>query len=253
MKGRRGACAAALIGSALAVGCGQDAKPSATSAASSGAPPAAGSASAAASSQAAPGAVAICDVVTPEEHTCFEFHDEEIASERARVCAAGLVRGGACPAKDRLGACRLPDGSVRYGYPPRTQQQSERACKDARGIHANGSTAPPPDPRVLLSCRGKHKGACEEETTFTAGRAAQIRDDCSTFGGLLSEGEACSRDRAVATCDLEGKRFIVFYPDEQLEEPDERRKFCEERNGKYAELAPSAASSASASAGPSPN
>lgn len=202
-----------------------------------------------------PGALAICDSLTSDDHACFEFEDEELATERARVCPTGVVRSASCPTKDRMSACRLPDGSIRYGYPPRTTQQHEKHCREARGKFAPNGTAPPIDPKALFSCRGKHKGACEEELTFTTSREEQAKDDCVAFGGLFAAGEACARDRAIATCDLEGKRTIVFYPEAELEDVNERVTFCETRHGKYAALTPEGAPSASAgaSAGPAPS
>ncbi|NUO47985.1 MAG: hypothetical protein HOV80_03920 [Polyangiaceae bacterium] len=202
-----------------------------------------------------PGALAICDSLSADDHACFEFEDEELATERARVCPTGIVRDARCPTKDRMSSCRLPDGSIRYGYPPRTTAQHEKHCKEARGKFSPTGTAPPPDPKALFSCRGKHKGACEEELTFTTAREEQAKDDCLAFGGLFAAGEACVRDRAIATCDLEGKKTIVFYPEAELEEANERVKFCETRFGKYAALTPEGAPSASAgpSAGPAPS
>jgi hypothetical protein len=190
-------------------------------------------------------------MASPDEHTCFEFNDAELFDERAKLCGDGSRRHSTCPTKDVLGACRLPDGSVRYGYPPKTPLQHEKYCKEARGKYAPGINAPPPDPKTLLACRGKHKGACEEEESFTNARVEHAKDECSAYGGTLVAGEGCDRDRAAAICDLEGKRTIVFYPDGELEEPDEQQRFCEERRGKFTALTPAPAASGAPSAGPS--
>ena len=219
----------------LLLGCGQGGGAS-TSASVSASVPASASAPAAA---AGPKALAICDTKTPEEHVCFEFSDEELAAERARVCPGGLVGDAVCPTAERSAACRLPDGSVRYGYPPRTVAQHEKHCREAKGKFSPSSEAPPPDRRVLLSCRGKLKGACEEEVTYTLLRLGQANDDCAAFGGLFALGDPCPRGRAISTCDLEGKRTIVFYPEGDFEEAGDRQRFCEERRGKYVELTPS--------------
>ncbi|MBL9024116.1 MAG: hypothetical protein JNL21_18125 [Myxococcales bacterium] len=236
-----------LVGSCLLlVACG-DKGAGSGSASAQAAPPASASAPAPASG---PKALAICDTQTTDEHACFEFSDEEIVAERARVCPGGVVRDAACPVTDRIAACRLPDGSVRYGYPPRTVLQHEKHCREAKGKFSPSADAPPPDRKVVLSCRGKLKGACEEEETYTLQRLNQANEDCATFGGLFASGDPCPRDRAISTCDLEGKRTIVFYPEGELEEPSERQTFCEERRGKYVELTPAPSASASPSAPP---
>jgi len=197
-----------------------------------------------------PNALGICDMASPDEHVCFEFTDAELFDERARICGTGSRRDAACPAQDVIGTCRLPDGSVRFGYPPKTPLQHEKYCKEARGKYAVGPDAPPPDKRTLIACRGKHKGACEEEESFTLARVEHAKDECSAFGGTFVTGEGCDRDKSVATCDLEGKRTIVFYPDGQLEEPDEQKTFCEERRGKFAGTVPAPAVSSTSTAAP---
>ena len=198
-------------------------------------------------------ALGICDMASPDDHVCFEFDDAELFDERARICGTGSRRHSTCPTKDVIGTCRLPDGSIRYGYPPKTPLQHEKACKEARGKYAPGSDAPPADAKTLIACRGKHKGACEQEDSFTSARIEHAKDECSAYGGTFVTGEGCDRDKVVATCDLEGKRTIVFYPDGELEEPDEQQKFCEERRGKFVSLAANPAASASSTSTAAPN
>jgi len=228
--------------SVIAMGCGQPSAhvdDSSASAATSAAAPA---------PVAKPTAVAICDMPGEDDHLCFEYLDEAIAKDREVTCATGLRRDASCPEKDRLGSCRLSDGSVRYAYPPKTPDQAERACHEAKGKFAPGGLAPPPDPKVLVRCEGKVEGGCEEETTFTEARAKQAEEECSTYGGKSSRGGACVRDQAIATCDLDGPRLLVFSRTTSFGAAE---RYCTDRRGKFDKTeAASASASASASAAP---
>ncbi|HTJ81209.1 MAG TPA: hypothetical protein VL400_05775 [Polyangiaceae bacterium] len=195
-----------------------------------------------------PTAVAMCDMPGADDHLCFEYLDESIASDREAVCTTGLKRNADCPTKDRIGSCRLSDGSIRYTYPPKATEQADKACREAKGKYAAGGVAPPPDPKIVVRCEGKVEGGCEEETSFTEARAKQAEDECSTYGGKSSRGEVCVRDQMIATCDLDGPRMLVFSRTTSMGAAE---RYCADRRGKFDKAtAASASASASASAAP---
>jgi hypothetical protein len=188
---------------------------------------------------------ASCDVRSAEEHYCLEYRDPVLASERERACAPGLKRGEPCPARDRLGACRLPDNSVRWAYPPKTPEQHEKACRASFGKWAVGEVAPLPDPATTLRCEGKYDGVCEEETSYTGARTRKAEEECGQFGGRFSAEGGCPRTGAVAICDLDGPRSLVV-----AASAVDARGICDKRAGRYqptAEAAAAASASASAS------
>jgi hypothetical protein len=190
-----------------------------------------------------------CDLPGEGEHVCYELFDEELANEEKRACAPTV--DGRCPAKDRSGACRLPDGSVRYGYPPKTPQQIEKQCKESLGKYSPTGEPPPGDEPVLVSCVGKQGGACEEEQAFVEARAKHVESECAMYGGTFKRGEPCPREGVLSTCDLPGKRTVVFLPAPQGTERDEfgeDQRLCESRRGRFVQSG--AAASASASAAP---
>jgi hypothetical protein len=232
---------AALLTLALGA-CGGDATGGAAASSSAGVP-----AMAAPTSSATPRDrdAASCDVRSAEEHYCLEYRDPVLASERERACAPGLKRGEACPARDRLGACRLPDNSVRWAYPPKTPEQHEKACRASFGKWATGEVAPLPDPATTLRCEGKYDGVCEEETSYTGARTRKAEEECSQFGGRFSAEGGCPRTGAVAICDLDGPRSLVV-----AASAVDARSICDKRAGRYqptAEAAAAASASASAS------
>lgn len=192
--------------------------------------------------------VAMCDAATPSDHVCFEISDTELADERRSACAGRFARGEACPRADVVGVCRLPDGSLRLGYPPRSVTNHEKACRELQGRFAAGAAPPPADPVVVVRCEGKYPSACEEETVHTATRATTVQQECHDFGGSFKSGEGCDRTTAAFLCDLPGKRTIVSRLATTREAAE---RFCAERSARYIDLAPAPAASASASAGAS--
>ena len=240
----RGLCAALLL---LGCGQGQPSGSALSASARASAPPAAPG------RDLGPAPVAICDQKGPLEHNCFEYFDEELVRERARACQGGQQRGPRCDGHMAHSRCRLSDGTLRYTYPPKTPAQAERACKEARGKYATMEGPPPStDPPETVSCQGKLAFACEEEESLTEARVLALVDECKTFGGTPQRKGTCRGEGAVGLCDLEGKRTIVFFPDDtpDPEDPDARRKFCEERFGKYEDLATAAASASASAAAP---
>jgi hypothetical protein len=203
------------------------------------------SASATAVLAPAPVANAICEIKSPDEHTCLELGDAELAIEREGACEGGFFKDKGCPREGVLGVCRLPDGTLSFGYPPKTVALLERACQAGQGRFAAGDKPPPADRVTMTSCRGKYVAACEEEEVHATPRLKPAEDECRTFGGSFTSGTGCARDAALATCDLKGKRTVVMVGPPS---PDARKRFCDERGGKLTEIAP--ATSASASAAP---
>ncbi|MBK8936432.1 MAG: hypothetical protein IPM79_01960 [Polyangiaceae bacterium] len=211
---------------------------------------AAGSALAVVSASAAPSgppaAKAMCDVKSADERVCFEIEDDELAAERERACAGTFSRQASCPRKDITSACRLPDGSVRFGYPPKTLTAQEKACKEVQGAYAAGEVPPPVEGPTLVACEGKYDDACEEETVHTKARLAGVADECRSFGGKFVEsGKACGREGARFMCDLKGKRVLVS---RAVTSQEAAQRFCTERSGVYVDLAPSPPPSGSAAA-----
>lgn len=204
------------------------------------------SASAAAVSTAATVAKAVCEIKSGDEHSCLELGDSELAAERENACGGAFLRDSSCPRENVLGVCRFPDGTLSFGYPPKTVALLERACQASQGRFAAGDKPPPADRVTLTSCRGKYEKACEEEEVHAPPRLKPAEDECRTFGGSFTSGTGCSREGALATCDLKGKRTIVMLAPPS---PDARKRFCDERGGKLSEIAPPATSS-SASAAP---
>lgn len=225
------------------VGCGgEEPKPG---------PSAVASIAASAPAPAKPTAPGVCDMPGENEHMCIEYATDELATEREAACAAGLKRNASCPENDRLGSCRLPDGSARFSYPPRTAEQAEKSCKEVKGKFAAGAAAPLPDPKATIRCDGKLDGGCEEETCYTEARAKQAEEECATYGGKVSRDEVCARDAVLATCDLDGLRTLVFKRGAIAQGQAER--YCTDRRGRFAlatgDAPASASASASASAG----
>ncbi len=203
------------------------------------------SASATSAPPVAPVANAICEIKSGDEHSCLELGDAELAAERETACGGAFLRDTSCPRDGVLGSCRLPDGTLSYGYPPKTVALLEKACQASQGRFAPGDKPPAPERVTMTSCRGKYENACEEEEVHAGPRLKPAEDECRTFGGSFTSGTGCSREGALATCDLKGKRTVVMRGPAS---PDARRRFCDERTGKLNEIAP--ASSASASAAP---
>jgi hypothetical protein len=203
------------------------------------------SASATSAVPAVPAAKAICEIKSGDEHSCLELGDVELAAERENACGGAFLRDSSCPREDVLGTCRFPDGTLSFGYPPKTVALLERACQASQGRFAAGDKPPPPERVTMTSCRGKYEKACEEEEVHAAPRLKPAEDECRTFGGSFTSGTGCSRDGALATCDLKGKRTVVMLGPASA---DARKRFCDERGGKLNEIAP--ATSASASAAP---
>lgn len=218
-------------------------EPGGASASSSSA--AAVSASASSRAPADPSVAAICDAATPSDHVCFEIYDAELADERRAACAGRFARGEPCSRAEVVGVCRLPDGSLRFGYPPRSVSNHEKACKELQGHFAAGSAPPAADPVVVLRCEGKYPSACEEETVHTTARATTAQQECHDFGGTFKSGGGCDRTAATFSCDLPGKRTIVST---LATSPEAAERFCTERTARYIALSPSAAPGASASA-----
>lgn len=203
------------------------------------------SASATAAMPAVPAANAICEIKSGDEHSCLELGDAELAAERESACGGAFLRDTSCPRENVLATCRFPDGTLSYGYPPKTVALLERACQASQGRFAAGDKPPPADRVTMTSCRGKYEKACEEEEVYATPRLKPAEDECRTFGGSFTSGTGCSREGAIATCDLKGKRTIVMLGPPNA---DARKRFCDERGGKLIEIAP--ATSASASAAP---
>lgn len=203
------------------------------------------SATATSTAVVAAAAVAICEIKSGDEHSCLELGDAELANEREAACGGAFMRDRSCPREGVLGVCRFPDGTLSFGYPPKTTALLEKACQASQGRFAVGDKPPPADRVTLTSCRGKYEKACEEEEVHANPRLKPAEDECRTFGGSFTSGTGCSRDGALATCDLKGKRTIVM---QGPASPDARKRFCDERGGKLIEIAP--ATSASVSAAP---
>lgn len=208
------------------------------------------SASAAVSAQspaspADPKAKGVCEVETPDEHACTELWDDELVSEQEPTCTGKFSKGRACPRADLVGVCRLPDGSLRYGYPPKTPTTHEKRCKESQGKWSLGSAIPTADPDATVSCANKWDGMCEEEVVRLASRVGFAKDECATFGGTFSASGGCSREGATSLCDLRGKRTVVMTKPDSVEA---RQRFCESKGGKLVSTAPPPDPSASASA-----
>ncbi|NUP04701.1 MAG: hypothetical protein HOW73_01430 [Polyangiaceae bacterium] len=238
--------AAVLLGAVLlgcfAVACGS----SRDDAAQSSAGPSAGAAAASSSVNESAAAKAVCETKTADEHFCVEMDDDELAAEREKSCVSGFARDRSCAREGVLGVCRLPDGSLRFGYPPKTLSSHEKACKELQGRFAAGSTIPAKDNPTVVACEGKYDDACEEEEIFVSTRIGAAADECKAFGGKFREtGRPCVREGARFSCDLPGKRTIVS---SHVTSAEAAERFCTERNGKYRDLAPPPASSATAAA-----
>lgn len=234
MTALRPALAAALAVGAL--GCGDRAGTTASASASAPAPTAA--------TPAAAIPRGICDVASADDHSCTELWDDELAREQEPSCGGAFARSKACAREDVVGVCRLPDGSARFGYPPKTATMHEKRCRENQGKWAAGAAAPPADPDATVSCADKwEKGICEEEIVRLASRTAIAKEDCATLGGTFAPNAACSRDGAVSLCDLRGKRTLVMAKPDSV---DARKRFCESKGGKLVEAAapPGSASAA---------
>ncbi|MFO0553232.1 MAG: hypothetical protein U0271_32905 [Polyangiaceae bacterium] len=197
---------------------------------------------------AAAPAVAICDRRTTDERWCVELPNDDLALDMESACAPGrFARKEACPREQIVGICQLHDGSTRFGYEPSTALQQERACKDLLGTFTTGSAMPAALRSTRVRCAGKYEGGCEEEEIYGAGRLRAAEEDCKQFGGTFASGASCDRTKALATCNLRGRRWLVL---EQPTNEAARKRFCEERGGRIEESAPVAMASGSASAGP---
>lgn len=227
------ALAAALLVCVLA--CGEKSDP--------GPPGSNGSASAAPAAPASEIVEAICETTSIDDHSCLELGDEELTKEREGACEGKFVRDAACPREGVLGVCRLPEGTVRFGYPPKTLALLEKACQASQGRFAAGDKPPTPDLVTMTSCVGKYESACEEEEIHATPRLKPAEEECRTFGGVFHAGTGCPRESALALCDLKGKRTVVLSGPPSL---DARKRFCSEREGKLFEAVPSPSSSASA-------
>lgn len=190
---------------------------------------------------------AICDAKTPDDHTCIELDDEELVREREGACAGTFAKSQACPKADIIGICRLPDGSLRYGYPPKTVTSQEKTCKELQGRFAAGAVPPPAEASKVASCEGKYDNACEEEVVHTSARLTALEEECRSFGGTYKLGAACGRDKARFGCDMKGKRTIVSRVFTTVEAS---KRFCEERQGTFIDMSGMVAAT-SASASPS--
>lgn len=233
-----------LLGALTALACGES-SPAGPSAAPSGA------SQSAVATVSGPRAKAVCSLLSGDDRSCFEYEDDELVREREPSCQGTFAKDSTCPRSDVLGVCRLPDGSLRYGYPPKTLVMHEKACKEVQGAFAAGSAPPPKDPVTTTRCDGKYESACEEEQVHTMARLRASEDECRSFGGHYHVGGKCAREAALAECDLQGKRTIVLAGPAN---PDARKRFCDERSGALIEIAkPAASASASASAGPAPD
>lgn len=232
---RRWAAAIAVV---AAVGCGS----SGDGAGSSASPTSSPATSASARGPAV--ARAICDASTTEERACFEMQDDDLIRDRQTACAGDLASDKACPRERIVGTCRLPDGSVRFGYPPKSEAAHEKVCKELQGTFAAGAVAPPVDGPRFVSCDGKYEATCEEEEVYAAPRLARFEDQCRTFGGKF-RSMRCPTEGARFACDLRGKRTIVS---RLVTSPVAAERFCTERSGVYRDLTPAPAASASASA-----
>jgi hypothetical protein len=199
----------------------------------------------------------ICDVATEADHVCVEYDDRALADEKRRSCPSGMRDDARCPEADKLGACRLPDGSVRWTYPPRTPEQHDKACREARGKWSLGDIEPAADPLVVVRCEGKYERTCEEETIHVAARTKQASEECAQFGGTFGSDGPCPRAMSPGSCDLEGLRTLVYSPG-----ADDPKGTCEKRGGRFvanvdaapvtsASAMPSASAPLSASAPPS--
>ncbi len=226
--------AASLI---YVLGCGEKNDPGPAGASSSAA------AAPALAAPAGPIVEATCETTSIDDHSCLELGDDELANEREGACEGKFVRDAACSRESVVGVCRLPDGTVRFGYPPKTLALLEKACQGSQGRFAAGDKPPTPDLVTMTSCVGKYEGACEEEEVHATPRLKPAEDECRTFGGVFHAGTGCPRETALALCDLKGKRTVVLSGPPSL---DARKRFCSEREGKLFEAVPSPSSSASA-------
>lgn len=230
----------------LALGCGssKEVAPSAVASATSSV--------AKSAAPALPSAKAICDLTGPQTdpRVCIEIDDDELATEREALCSGRFAKVASCPRADVVGVCRLPDGSLRFGYPPRSASAHESTCKELQGKFAAGPTPPPAEPALKVACEGKYPDACEEEEIYVATRLLPAEDECRDYGGTFNKGAGCSRLDMRFSCDLVGKKTIVS---RAKTGPEESRKFCSDKTARYVEVpgaTPSASAAPSGSAEP---
>lgn len=234
--------AAALLVIALGCGSSKQAAPSAVVSAT---------ASAAKSVRPAdPTAKAICDMPSADPRVCFEIDDDELAAEREALCTGRFAKAASCPRADVVGVCKLPDGSLRFGYSPRSASAHETTCKELQGKFAAGVTPPAAEPTLMVACEGKYPDACEEELTHVSTRLQHAEDECRDYGGTFNKGAGCSRLDARFSCDMVGKKTIVS---RAKTNPELSRKFCTDKTARYVEVPgamPSASAAPSASVDP---
>lgn len=175
------------------------------------------------------------------ENYCLEFQDAEIEAEWKSLCG-GVFGEGRCSMADAVGACRLPDGTVRVGYPPRPSSFFERACRESQGQWHPGTTLSPTHAVVVASCSGKYEEACEEEEIHSAPRLAAAEDECKSFGGTWKKDRTCAREALLSECDLPGKKRLFMTGPAN---PEARERFCSQKKGKLINRAPEAVPSAS--------
>ena len=182
-----------------------------------------------------------CEMRSEVENYCLEFQDAEIEAEWKSLCG-GVFGEGRCSMEGAVGACRLPDGTVRVGYPPRPSSYFERACRESQGQWHAGSTLSTTHTVVVASCSGKYEEACEEEEIHSTSRLAPAEDECKSFGGSFQKGRACPRETLLSECDLPGKKRLLMTGPAN---PEARGRFCTQKKGKLINRAPEPAPSAS--------
>jgi hypothetical protein len=194
---------------------------------------------------ATPASFGSCVVDAEPERFCVEFGDAETREEWTGHCK-GTIADTPCKRQDVVASCRLPDGAVRIGYPPRPASLYERQCKESQGDHFAGSVAPAEHAVTLTSCVGKYDEGCEEEEIHAKARLLVAEDECTSFKGTF-ERKACPQEGLLARCDLPGKRTVLVTGPAN---PDARARFCTQKKGKLKELAPA---SPSAEVAPDPD
>jgi hypothetical protein len=189
-----------------------------------------------------------CVVDADPERYCVEFGDAEARAEWVTHCPGSIV-DASCKRQDVIGSCRLPDGSVKVGYPPRPASLYERQCKESQGDYFAGVVAPAEHAITITSCVGKYEEACEEEEVHAKARLFVAEDECRSFKGTFHHGKACPTEGLLARCDLPGKRMLLVTSPPSSEA---RARFCAQKKGKLEDLAPAASGSALADPDPPP-
>jgi hypothetical protein len=195
-----------------------------------------------------PASFGSCVVEADPERFCVEFGDAETRSEWASHCKGTMV-DAPCKRQDVIASCRLPDGALRVGYPPRPASLYERQCKESQGDYFAGTVPGPEHAITITSCAGKYDEACEEEEVHAKARLLVAEDECTSFKGTFQRGKGCPTDGLLARCDLPGKRTLLVTGPAN---PDARARFCSQKKGKLEELAPAASASAPVAPDPDP-